>query len=175
MSNENFLIYTFWIPRGIIAKTLFEFDSNQSSFGRSEDNYKIIYISGDRGLKTLESQIIKFQPTHIVGLGYYRRGTKHIRNEKFFKNLYGKMKINEEGKDSYFTNWSIKHEFVKDANNAGTSRCNQYGYKTLEILQSQNITNTKFAYLHVPPDFNKEIFQHIILSIIKSAQLQSSK
>lgn len=157
---NHLLIYTFWISRGIIAQTLFEF----------KDQYKIIYTSGDRGLKTLESQILKLKPTYILGLGYYRRGVEHIRSEQVFKNKYGRQMVNEKGRDFYFSNWKLEIEGIKDGLNAGTSNCNKYGYTTLQILEEQKMRDTKFAYLHVPPDFSKETFTFLLKSIIEQIQ-----
>lgn len=159
--NSNLLIYTFWIPRGIIAQTLFEF----------KDQYKIIYTSGDRGLKTLENQIIKLKPSYILGLGYYRRGVKSIRSEQVFKNTYGRNKISEHGKDLYYANWNIEIEGIKKGLDAGNSNCNKYGYKTLQIMEEQDLIETKFAYFHVPPDFSKDLLQNILLEIFKSIEV----
>jgi pyrrolidone-carboxylate peptidase len=156
--NKNILIYTFWIPRGIIAQTLFEF----------KDQYKILYTSGERGLKTLESQISKTRPTYILGLGYFRRGVKHIRSEQVFRDLYGRRIIHDKGKESYFSNWKLEIEGIKEGLNAGTSNCNKYGYKTLQIMEEQELMDTRFAYLHVPPDFSQILFSQILLQILRS-------
>lgn len=159
--NKSILIYTFWIPRGIIAQTLFEF----------KDQYKIIYISGDRGLRTLESQIVTLKPSYILGLGYYRRGVRSIRSEQIFKNVYGRGKIDAKGKDTYSPNWNIAMEGIKEGWNAGNSNCNKYGYKTLQIMEEQDLIETKFAYFHVPPDFSKDLLQNILLEIFKSIEV----
>lgn len=159
--NSNLLIYTFWIPRGIIAQTLFEF----------KDQYKIIYISGDRGLRTLESQIVTLKPSYILGLGYYRRGVRSIRSERIFKNVYGRGKIDAKGKDTYSPNWNIEMEGIKEGWNAGKSNCNKYGYRTLQIIEDAELKDSKFAYFHVPPDFSKDLLKNILLGVFENTKV----
>lgn len=152
----NILIYTFWIPQGTIAQALFPL----------KDTYNILYVSGDRGLKTLESYILKHKPEYILGLGYYRKGVKQIRSEQVFRNRFGKSNpITVDGKETYSANWQIESSNIKEAFNAGNSRCNQYTYKTLEIINSNKLSS-KFAYLHVPKDFNADLLKLAISKIL---------
>lgn len=153
--SHNLLIFTFWIPRGIIAQTLFPL----------KEEIKILYISGDRGLRSLELQIVKNRPEYLLGLGYYRKGTKKIRSEKLFRNIYGKSEINPGGKEYYNATWLIEDDQIVQTNNAGTSRCNQFAYKAAEIIDREGLT-TKFAYLHMPPDYSQKLFAANIDKVI---------
>lgn len=155
---ESHLFYTFNIPNGIIAKTLEKF----------RNIHPLLYLSGETGLVRLEKEIINLKPSHILGLGYYRKDIKKIRNEKVFKNVYWKNKIDLEGKDEYFANWEIQNEFVKDTFKAGNSWCNRYAYKTMQILDKYRLQDTKFAYLHVPSDFEVEELGEVIVNLITS-------
>ncbi|MBL8015389.1 MAG: hypothetical protein JNK26_04340 [Candidatus Doudnabacteria bacterium] len=157
--RSDLLIFTFWIPRGIIARALFPL----------KDKYKILYVSGDCGLRTLESQVVKLKPRYILGLGYYRKGMKYIRSEQTFQNSYGKSVISPEGKAEYASTWKLSHELIKDAFNAGNSRCNQFAYTVADVIEKNNLSGTKFAYLHVAPDYPHDSLRIAITDVLESA------
>lgn len=154
--NQPYLIYTFNIPNGIIANVLTEF----------KNTHTLLYLSGETGLVKLEKEIINLKPSHILGLGYYRKCIKKIRNEKVFKNIYWKNKIDLEGKDKYFANWEMQNEFVQDTFKAGNSWCNRYAYITMQILEKYRLYDTKFAYFHVPRDFEVERLGSVIVNLL---------
>jgi pyrrolidone-carboxylate peptidase len=150
------LIYTFWVPQGVITKVLSDF----------QDQYTIIYTKGMSGLAALEAKILHLRPNYILGLGYYRRGTKKIRSEQVFQNRHGKSQISASGPEVYRTNRMIKADMVMEANAAGCGPCNWYGYKTLQILEANGLNETKFGYLHVPRDYDQQRLKETLEGIL---------
>lgn len=99
--------------------------------------------------------IEKHKPDIILGLGQHPRARKiHIERKAVnLKNENSRIKMIESGAEKYrFVNWMIaKDENCLISYNAGDYVCNFCMYVIMGFIKNRN---TKFAFLHIPKDYN---------------------
>lgn len=156
--KTNLLIFSFWIPHGVITQVLFGY----------KDKCKILFASGENGLQKLINLIEKDSPRYILGLGYYRKGIKQIRSEQVFTNRYGKNLIDKEGKYFYHSNWRLPNTLP--AFKAGVSNCNRFSYVVLGKIDKLKL-GTKYAFLHVAPDYARHELSKVIATAISASRI----
>ena len=138
------LIYTFFNPRHISHQILSSLDSNRINK----------FFLGN--LKYLSTNILKNNYDYILGLGDYRIGTKNIRIETIFNSK----------EESLPRTWILPtKENIILSTKPGTGPCNRSSYLSLDTIKKNNLS-TKFAFVHIPRDFNFPQALNYINSVI---------
>lgn len=154
------LIYTFWIPRGVIAQTLFRLKETIPS------DIEVIYGNGDRGLKALINKIDKDQPEYVIGLGYSSRNHKSIKEESIFINEYLKKPIIKNGESEITASLKLGMQGTAPSTKTTHGPCNSYAYSVENLIRNKNYY-TLATFLHVPPQTSLPDLLRLFDQIIK--------
>ncbi len=114
--------------------------------------------------------IRKLKPDIIISLGQCSQG-KLLRIERKAKNQIklkkGKIKkINKKGPKEYLVN--LKFKKLKESRtsyDAGTYVCNFLIYTIMDYIKKKNLAS-KFAFIHIPKDFQLKIGVKIIEKLL---------
>jgi pyrrolidone-carboxylate peptidase len=116
-------------------------------------------------VSSLLKKISEEKPTHIIGLGSYRKDGKKIRVEQEFINKYGRNLIVENGIERQFANWEVKEtSLLSKGNYAGNGPCNLISYK---ILREIDKASQKYVFFHIPRGFDADVVKDEIVKVIK--------
>lgn len=162
------LLYAFGWQYGAAAFTAYALKKTPL-ISQLEQEGNFITFSGlnKSRIKSLIKKISIEKPTHIIGLGNYRKDSKIIRIEQEFMNKCGRNIIEKNGPEKVYSNWSIEpNELSKLTNYAGNGPCNMSAYLILRELEKSGMTNTKFAFLHIPAKFEVEKSREFIVSFV---------
>ena len=120
--------------------------------------------------KDILKEIKKFKPDIILGLGQKGRG-KLLEIERTAGNIYKKdgKRINPRGPKRYLLNLRFKYKPKGTKINYISSDyvCNFTCYIIMDYIK-KNKLKTKFAFIHIPKDYNSRKAVKIIQEIIRN-------
>lgn len=152
--NKKILVFGFK-PYGSFKTNISEIIVNK--INNKKINKKIFPVVFDKG--KIMKEIRKTNPEIIIGIGQHPRARK-IRIERKAKNiikLRNKKKsrlINGNSKKGLFTNLKInKSDKTILSYNAGTHECNFTMFNIMDYIV-KNKKDAKFAFLHIPKDYD---------------------
>lgn len=106
--------------------------------------------------KKIIDYIKKTKPEIIIGVGSCKKG-KYLRIERKAKNIIkedNKIKKIKNHPKEYFLNLKLKKiKGIRFSYNTGTYICNYITYSIMDYININKL-KTKFAFIHVPQNFN---------------------
>lgn len=125
---------------------------------------KFFIDSNEAAIDKLIKNIVKLQPSYIIGLGEYSGRDKGklrietICTNKFRNQIVGNG-LRQVGISSFLT--SSLHS--KYATGIGNSYCNLVSFKIMEALRT-NKSKSQYGFIHIPKNFD------VTLAVIESNQ-----
>ena len=131
--------------------------------------------SNDAGMKELNKllEIIKFDKyEHIVGIGEYGgRDKDQIRIETVCKSKFRNDVIEQGGPAeislrSFWKDQVDSFQGFKLGTSMGNSWCNLASYKIMKLLETDELSNVRYDFLHVPGSLGVEKGRDLINTVL---------
>ncbi len=143
---------------------------------RNKKNLRKVIFPVEFSRRNFVNQVKKIRPDIIIGLGQALKGRK-LKIERRTINLKkgnskkSSIAISKKGSRYLFVSLKLKKSsYSRISYNAGEYVCNYSMYVILDFLRKYH-KSIKFAFIHIPKNYNKRVAVRYLEKIIKSIKI----